>query len=111
MDTKTTSWVSYITFIGWLVAYLAGDKEYPDENLTIELRIREYGCKLLKVLCESTSWDEISNAFYSCNLSPKDLASLGELIHYFSPKGDQFAKQVLSSDVKVKSLNNNGKKE
>lgn len=27
MDTKTTSWVSYITFIGWIVAYLAGDKE------------------------------------------------------------------------------------
>lgn len=27
MDTKTTSWVSYITFIGWIVAYSAGDKE------------------------------------------------------------------------------------
>lgn len=27
MDKKTTSWVSYVTFIGWLVAYLAGDKE------------------------------------------------------------------------------------
>ena len=27
MDKKTTSWVAYVTFIGWLVAYLAGDKE------------------------------------------------------------------------------------
>ena len=27
MDKKTTSWVAYITFIGWIVAYCAGDKE------------------------------------------------------------------------------------
>ena len=27
MDTKTTGWVSYITFIGWIVAMCAGDKE------------------------------------------------------------------------------------
>ena len=27
MDKKTTSWVAYLTFIGWIVAYLAGDKE------------------------------------------------------------------------------------
>lgn len=27
MDKKTTSWVAYVTFIGWIVAYCAGDKE------------------------------------------------------------------------------------
>lgn len=27
MDKKTTSWVAYVTFIGWIVSYLAGDKE------------------------------------------------------------------------------------
>jgi uncharacterized membrane protein len=27
MDKKTTGWVAYITFIGWIVAYCAGDKE------------------------------------------------------------------------------------
>ena len=27
MDKKTTSWVAYCTFIGWIVAYCAGDKE------------------------------------------------------------------------------------
>ena len=27
MDAKTTSIIGYITWIGWLVAYFAGDKE------------------------------------------------------------------------------------
>ena len=27
MDTKSTGVISYITFIGWLVAYCAGDRE------------------------------------------------------------------------------------
>lgn len=27
MDKKTTSWVAYVTFIGWIVAYCGGDKE------------------------------------------------------------------------------------
>ena len=27
MDKKTTGWVAYCTFIGWIVAYCAGDKE------------------------------------------------------------------------------------
>lgn len=39
MDTKTTSWVSYITFIGWLVAYLAGDKEGAKFHLNQSLVI------------------------------------------------------------------------
>ena len=39
MDTKTTSWVSYITFIGWIVAYLAGDKEGAKFHLNQSLII------------------------------------------------------------------------
>jgi uncharacterized membrane protein len=27
MDTKTTSILAYITIVGWLIAFLAGDKE------------------------------------------------------------------------------------
>lgn len=27
MDTKTTSWVAYITWIGLIIAFCAGDKE------------------------------------------------------------------------------------
>ena len=41
MDKKTTSWVSYITFIGWIVAYCAGNKEeakfYLNQSLVIWL--------------------------------------------------------------------------
>lgn len=41
MDKKTTSWVSYITFIGWIIAYCAGDKEgakfYLNQSLVIFL--------------------------------------------------------------------------
>lgn len=39
MDTKTTSWVSYITFIGWIVAYCAGDKEGAKFHLNQSLLI------------------------------------------------------------------------
>ena len=39
MDTKTTSWVSYITFIGWIVAYCAGDKEGAKFHLNQSLVI------------------------------------------------------------------------
>ena len=27
MDKKTTGWVAYLTLIGWIIAYCAGDKE------------------------------------------------------------------------------------
>lgn len=41
MDKKTTSWVAYITFIGWIVAYCAGDKEeakfYLNQSLIVWL--------------------------------------------------------------------------
>lgn len=41
MDKKTTSWVAYITFIGWIVAYCAGNKEeakfYLNQSLIVWL--------------------------------------------------------------------------
>ncbi len=39
MDKKTTSWVSYITWIGWLVAYFGGDKEGAKFHLNQSLVI------------------------------------------------------------------------
>ena len=39
MDTKTTSWVSYVTFIGWIVAMCAGDKEGAKFHLNQSLVI------------------------------------------------------------------------
>lgn len=39
MDKKTTSWVAYITFIGWIVAYCAGDKEEAKFHLNQSLVI------------------------------------------------------------------------
>lgn len=41
MDKKTTSWVSYITWIGWLIAYCSGDKEgakfYLNQSLLLNI--------------------------------------------------------------------------
>lgn len=41
MDKKTTSWVSYITIVGWLIAFFAGSKEeakyYLNQSLVIIL--------------------------------------------------------------------------
>ncbi len=39
MDTKTTSIISYITFIGWIVAYCSGDKEGAKFHLNQSLVI------------------------------------------------------------------------
>lgn len=39
MDKKTTSWVAYLTFIGWIVAYCAGDKEGAKFHLNQSLVI------------------------------------------------------------------------
>lgn len=39
MDKKTTSWVSYLTWIGWLIAYLSGDKEGAKFHLNQSLAI------------------------------------------------------------------------
>ena len=43
MDKKTTSWVSYLTFVGWIVAFCAGDKEgakfYLNQSLVIWLGV------------------------------------------------------------------------
>ena len=39
MDTKTTSWVSYLTVIGWIIAYVSGDKEGAKFHLNQSLVI------------------------------------------------------------------------
>ncbi len=39
MDAKTTSIISYITFIGWIVAYCTGDKEGAKFHLNQSLVI------------------------------------------------------------------------
>ena len=39
MDTKTTSWLSYVTIVGWIIAYLAGDKEGAKFHLNQSLVI------------------------------------------------------------------------
>ena len=39
MDKKTTGWVSYITWIGWLIAFLSGDKEGAKFHLNQSLLI------------------------------------------------------------------------
>lgn len=39
MDRKTTDIVAYITIFGWLVAYVAGDKEYSKFHLNQALVI------------------------------------------------------------------------
>lgn len=41
MDKKTTSWVSYLSWIGWLIAYCTGDKEgakfYLNQSLVVNI--------------------------------------------------------------------------
>lgn len=39
MDAKTTGIVAYITWIGWLVAFLAGDKEGAKQHINQALII------------------------------------------------------------------------
>ena len=39
MDAKSTSIISYITFIGWLIAYCSGDKEGAKFHLNQSLVI------------------------------------------------------------------------
>lgn len=39
MDKKTTNWVSYITWIGWIIAYASGDKEGAKFHLNQSLAI------------------------------------------------------------------------
>lgn len=39
MDKKTTSWVAYLTIIGWVVAYCAGNKEGAKFHLNQSLVI------------------------------------------------------------------------
>ena len=57
MDKKTTSWVSYITFVGWIIAYCAGDKEgakfYLNQSLVIWLG---YLATLIIVIIPILGW-------------------------------------------------------
>lgn len=39
MDKKTTGWVAYITWIGWIIAYCSGDKEGAKFHLNQSLAI------------------------------------------------------------------------
>lgn len=39
MDKKTTGWVSYLGWIGWLIAFLAGDKEGAKFHLNQSLLV------------------------------------------------------------------------
>ncbi len=50
MDKKTTGIVSYITLIGWLIAYLAGDKEGAKFHLNQSLIVW-----LLWIICSVVS--------------------------------------------------------
>lgn len=57
MDKKTTSWVAYITFIGWIVAYCAGDKEgakfHLNQSLIIEIG---YLCAMIISVIPIIGW-------------------------------------------------------
>ncbi len=39
MDKKTTGWVSYLTWIGWFIAYATGDKEGAKFHLNQSLLV------------------------------------------------------------------------
>lgn len=55
MDTKSTGVISYITFIGWLVAYCAGDREGAKFHMNQALVI--YIFSLLGVIpCVGQIW-------------------------------------------------------
>lgn len=49
MDTKTTSWVSYLTWIGWIIAYCAGDKEGAKFHLNQSLVLNIFSLGLVFV--------------------------------------------------------------
>ena len=57
MDTKTTSWVSYITFVGWIIAYCAGDKEGAKFHLNQSLVIWiGYLCTVVVMVIPILGW-------------------------------------------------------
>ena len=49
MDTKTTSWVSYLSWIGWLIAYCSGDKEGAKFHLNQSLVLNIFSTGLVFV--------------------------------------------------------------
>ncbi len=57
MDTKTTGWVSYLTFIGWIVAFAAGDKEGAKFHLNQSLVIwLGYICAVVVMIIPILGW-------------------------------------------------------
>ncbi len=57
MDTKTTGWVSYLTFIGWIVAFAAGDKEGAKFHLNQSLVIwLGYICAAVVMIIPILGW-------------------------------------------------------
>ena len=55
MDKKTTGIISYLSIIGWLIAYLAGDKEGAKFHLnqSLVLAIAEIALNILKAILGS----------------------------------------------------------
>ncbi len=55
MDKKTTGIISYLGIIGWLIAYLAGDKEGAKFHLnqSLVLAIAEIALNILKAILGS----------------------------------------------------------
>ena len=61
MDTKTTSWVSYLTWIGWLIAYCTGDKEGAKFHLNQSLVLNIFStgfafCSFIFFLIPIVGW-------------------------------------------------------
>lgn len=57
MDTKTTAIVAHITLIGWLIAYLTGDKEGAKFHLNQTLAIYLLAIPGAIIPCIGWIWD------------------------------------------------------
>lgn len=57
MDTKTTAIVAHITLIGWLIAYLTGDKEGAKFHLNQTLAIYLLSIPGAIIPCIGWIWD------------------------------------------------------
>lgn len=57
MDTKTTAIVAHITVIGWLIAYLTGDKEGAKFHLNQTLVIYLLAIPGAIIPCVGWIWD------------------------------------------------------
>ena len=69
MDTKTTSWVSFLTWIGWLIAFCAGDKEGAKFHLNQSLVLNIFCtglalCSFIFFLIPIIGWI----AYFACQI-------------------------------------------